>query len=209
MTSNEPKIELKNLKYAEFASEETPCYEATVYVDGARFCIASNQGQGGDDSYDAIRPRGGYKSGEESGATRRELTEDIHKIGARHNPNAVRKYPEGGFGVRSRPWEEDDEKRHAAAELEMAESADVTTYQVFEYLVGAALTLALYTKDMKSALSKKWVFRKTPDGSLYEIKRRKGDTAERLLGVLREKDPEVVVLNALPADEALEIWRAN
>ena len=46
-TNNTPKIELKNLKTAEFASEETHCFEATVYLDGKRFCIASNQGHGG------------------------------------------------------------------------------------------------------------------------------------------------------------------
>ena len=28
------KIELKNVQYAAFASEETNCFEATIYVDG-------------------------------------------------------------------------------------------------------------------------------------------------------------------------------
>ena len=30
-------IELKNIKHSEFASEETHCYEATLYVDGVRW----------------------------------------------------------------------------------------------------------------------------------------------------------------------------
>lgn len=204
-----PVIELKNLKVAEFASEETTCYEATVYVDGARFCVASNQGQGGDDSYDAIRPRGGYKTGEEAGAARRELDADVHKIALRHNPNAIKKWPEGGFPDKSEPWEEDDAKRHAAHDLEMAESDRVTTWQVFEHLVNEALTLALYAKDMKGALSKKWIFQKESGGSLFEMKRRKGDTADRVLGVIREKTPGVVLLNALPSGEALALWMAH
>ena len=204
-----PVIEIKNLKVAEFASEETTCYEATVYVDGARFCIGSNQGHGGDDSFDAIRPRGGYKTGEEAGAARRELDADVHKIALRHNPNAIKRWPEGGFPAKNEPWEEDDAKRHAAHDLEMATSDRVTTWQVFEHLVGEALTLALYAKDMKGALSKKWIFQKDPSSSLFEIKRRKGDTADRVLGVLREKTPGVVLLNALPSGEALTIWRAN
>ena len=50
------KIELKNIKYAAFASEETNCYEATLYVDGKRFAIVSNSGHGGADMQDPISP---------------------------------------------------------------------------------------------------------------------------------------------------------
>src|SRR3546814_12398403 len=41
------KIELKNVKYAAFASEETNCFEATVYIDGKRAGTARNEGKGG------------------------------------------------------------------------------------------------------------------------------------------------------------------
>ncbi len=205
-----PVIEMKNLKVAEFASEETTCYEATVYVDGARFCIASNQGHGGDSSHDPIRPRGGYKSGEEAGAARRELDADVHKIALRFNPNAIKKWPAGGFpDSKLEPWEEDDDKRHAAHDLEMSTSERVTTWQVFEYFVDEALTIALYAKDMKAAMSKKWIFLKTTGGDLFECKRAKGQNAETMLEVLRKVNPEPVLLNALPTAEALTIWRAN
>jgi hypothetical protein len=50
------KIELKNIKYAAFASEETNCYEATLYVDGKRFAKVSNQGHGGCDMQHPIEP---------------------------------------------------------------------------------------------------------------------------------------------------------
>lgn len=40
-------IELKNVKYAAFASEETSCFEAAVYVDGKRAGDVSNEGRGG------------------------------------------------------------------------------------------------------------------------------------------------------------------
>ena len=40
------KIELKNFKYAAFASEETLCFTASVYVDGVRTFMASNSGHG-------------------------------------------------------------------------------------------------------------------------------------------------------------------
>lgn len=44
------KIELNNIKHAEFASQETNCYEATIYIDGKREGLVSNDGQGGCDN---------------------------------------------------------------------------------------------------------------------------------------------------------------
>ena len=43
------RITLKNVKHAEFASEETHCYEASVYFDGKRVGTVSNDGHGGAD----------------------------------------------------------------------------------------------------------------------------------------------------------------
>ena len=43
------KIELKNIKHSEFASRETNCYEATIYINGKREGLVSNDGHGGCD----------------------------------------------------------------------------------------------------------------------------------------------------------------
>ena len=45
------KVELKNLKHSEFASQETHCYEATVWINGKRAFYARNDGGGGADLY--------------------------------------------------------------------------------------------------------------------------------------------------------------
>jgi hypothetical protein len=45
------KIELKNVKHSEFASHETNCFEASVYIDGVRAGIVENDGQGGCNRY--------------------------------------------------------------------------------------------------------------------------------------------------------------
>jgi hypothetical protein len=50
-----PKIELKNLKHAEFASEETYCYSASLYVDGKKFATVSNDGRGGCDDVHPVK----------------------------------------------------------------------------------------------------------------------------------------------------------
>ena len=41
------KIELKNVKFAAFASEETNCFSATVWIDGVKSGTAENSGKGG------------------------------------------------------------------------------------------------------------------------------------------------------------------
>lgn len=41
------KITLKNFKHAAFASEETLCFEASVYIDGKKIAKANNDGKGG------------------------------------------------------------------------------------------------------------------------------------------------------------------
>jgi len=43
------KIELKNINHSEFASHETFCYEANLYVEGKPFAHVRNDGQGGAD----------------------------------------------------------------------------------------------------------------------------------------------------------------
>lgn len=45
------EITVKNVKIAQFASEETLCFEATVYIDGKRTFVASNDGRGGCNRY--------------------------------------------------------------------------------------------------------------------------------------------------------------
>ena len=39
------KITLKNVKYSEFASQETYCFEATIYLDGKKAGQVRNDGQ--------------------------------------------------------------------------------------------------------------------------------------------------------------------
>jgi hypothetical protein len=46
-----PRIELRDIKHTAWASEETHCYQATLYVDGEKWGIVANQGHGGCDSF--------------------------------------------------------------------------------------------------------------------------------------------------------------
>lgn len=44
-------IAVKNVRILESMSEETLCFEATVYVDGQRFGTCGNEGRGGPNTY--------------------------------------------------------------------------------------------------------------------------------------------------------------
>ena len=57
------KLELKNIKHTAWASEETHCYQASLYVDGNPVAIVSNDGHGGADR-DYAHPKfeGDYRS---------------------------------------------------------------------------------------------------------------------------------------------------
>jgi hypothetical protein len=43
------KLELKNISHYARGSEETPCYNATVYINGKKAVEVSNDGHGGSD----------------------------------------------------------------------------------------------------------------------------------------------------------------
>lgn len=58
---DKPIITLKSVKYSAFASKETHCFQAVIYVDGIRWATVTNEGHGGCDhvrpiegSYDAV-----------------------------------------------------------------------------------------------------------------------------------------------------------
>lgn len=44
-------FELRNIKHSAFASHETHCFEATVYIDGKRAGTVRNDGHGGPDDW--------------------------------------------------------------------------------------------------------------------------------------------------------------
>ena len=50
------KLTVKNYKRVEWASEETECFQASLYLDGKRIGSADNEGRGGPNHYDFVSP---------------------------------------------------------------------------------------------------------------------------------------------------------
>ena len=57
------KLELKNIKHSSWASEETHCYQASLYMHGEPIAIVSNDGRGGcDRDYEHPKFKGDYRA---------------------------------------------------------------------------------------------------------------------------------------------------
>ena len=158
-------LEMKAIKFSEWASEETYCYQANVYLDGKPFAMVSNDGHGGcDREYSHNKFKGDYRA-------TREKVDDYFK--SLPNTDPCEYFPEG---------------------LE----------QTFERWCHDQVCTYLYRKDLKKALKKnKVVKRKNDEGkmSLYDY------GINVLSDAIKHRWPEAIILNDLPEDEALTIWR--
>jgi len=195
--TNEPRIELRNVKYAAFASEETSCFRATVVVDGKPFCVASNDGHGGPDFFEPIAK-----------ITRAKLDDEIFEIAKRINPNAVRTWQEarGPDAEVVDEFEDDREwfKHHKK----------ITADSVFSGAVGFALSRSLMERDLRRAMKRKVLFTDA-SGKIFEVKKPKGEfdrlAFEDAIAVRRRTQgkPVVAFLERLPIERAVEVWERS
>lgn len=191
-----PKIELKNLKYAEFASEETACFEATVYVNGKRFCIVSNDGRGGDNRYDALRGEKGCDLLADISATGKLVGKIV--MDTRTEAEAYNKAH--GLTFDALTWEE---WKAARDEGRMA----TTGYEAFDDAVLAALDAALRAKDLKKLLAKRVVFSR--GGKIYQTSAAPNKaTLQHWLTApnAAESLNADAILNNMPFEQALELY---
>ena len=158
-------LEMKAIKFSEWASEETYCYQANVYLDGKPFAMVSNDGHGGcDREYSHNKFKGDYR------ATMKKVDEYFKSL---PNTDPCEYFPEG-------------------------------IEQTFERWCHDQVCTYLYRKDLKKALKKaKVVKRKNDEGkmSLYDY------GINVLSDAIKHRWPEAIILNDLPEDEALAIWR--
>ena len=158
-------LEMKAIKFSEWASEETYCYQANVYLDGKPFAMVSNDGHGGcDRDYSHNKFKGDYR------ATMKKVDEYFKSL---PNTDPCDLFPEG-------------------------------IEQTFEQWCHDQVCTYLYRRDLKKALKKaKVVKRKDDQGKmcLWDFNIRANSD------IIKAKYPEAIILNDLPEDEALTIFR--
>ena len=158
-------LEMKAIKFSEWGSEETYCYQANVYLDGKPLAMVSNDGRGGcDREYSHNKFKGDYH------ATRKKVDDYFKSL---PNTDPCEYFPEG-------------------------------IEQTFERWCHDQVCTYLYRKDLKKALKKaKVVQRKDDQGKmcLWDFNIRANSD------IIKAKYPEAIILNDLPEDEALTIFR--
>lgn len=172
-------IQIKNVKHSQFASQETNCFEASVWIDGKKEGFAENSGHGGCTfvSWD-----------------NKEIRERVEAY------------------VGTLPA--------VITDMENPKGEGMFTYlQSIDGIVDELLETFLYSKDLKKKLAKRVVFFQETDhrGKFVEgglISQTKALSKDRLAQLLAQgagwltKHYEVnMVLNLLPFDEALKIFR--
>jgi len=195
------KLTLKNVKVAQFASEETTCFEATVYVDGKKFCRVSNAGKGGPNEYDPITfaERDSFSG----------LYAKMREYGAQIDPKATDTHQEAeaenearGLTTEALGW---DEWQKAYEQGRIVQTKEAT----FDAAVDHALTRYLNEKDLKRAMKNRILFLRDgaimQTGTLNPAQVRTMKNPHWLEQAAKNLKAEKV-LNALPLDDALDLY---
>ena len=163
------KLELKNIKYSSFASQETPCYQAKLFVDGKPFAIVGNEGCGGCDHQHSLTK---------------------HDIAFMDKLEEINAYLKTLPKIKSR--------FSFANEVEEVHEFEVD----LELWCGEELSKWKCAKTLRRNL-KKGSMIKDVDGEMYHWKQHIASD------VILKHHPKAVILNDLPFEKSLEIFRAE
>ena len=152
------KLELKNIKHTSWASEETHCYQASLYVDGKPVSIVSNDGHGGADrDYPHPKFKGDYRA----------QMRDVSRYFSGLRRTAVTEWsPEG-------------------------------MEQCLEFWCCDQVNDWLSARELKKKLKSGFLFQFADKVGVFAHKTRPS------------RAHKVTILNDLPFDEALAIWKAT
>jgi hypothetical protein len=164
------KVELKSLKHSEFASRETNCFEATVWINGKRAFYAQNDGHGGADLYAPLENQ-----------DRSEFTSLLNDL-----INHCLALPKWG------------------SEFGGKDDMNVTP----EILIGNIINEMLDAKKLKKSLKKKVLF--INENGIYQTGYRGNRKVDQnLIDMVKEENPDSIILNCLAFSEALDLYRGE
>jgi hypothetical protein len=170
------KLELKNIKHTAWASEETHCYQASLYVDGKPVAIVSNDGRGGADR-DYRHPT--FKEESEASGVQ------PYAFGYRAKMAEVHEYFDG---LPPSPFS------YEGADGVMIHDS---LPQTLEFWCCDQVNDWLSARELKSKLKKEFLFQFADKVGVFAHKTRPS------------RAHKATILNDLPFDEALAIWKAT
>jgi len=169
------KLQLKAIKHTEWASEETHCYQASLYIDGKPVAIVSNDGHGG---CDREYPHPKFKLDSTEGALPfHRAMKAVHEY-FKSLPNEPSEWSEDGFAQSLEGWCGD---------------------QVNEFLSSRELKRKFKSHVLVQLKYKEGIFQ-----TKYHPTVTKGEwIIDKQAGETRR------ILNDMPFDEALAIWKTT
>jgi len=169
------KLQLKAIKHTEWASEETHCYQASLYIDGKPVAIVSNDGHGGcDRDYDHPKFKGDYR------ATMKEVHEYFKSL-----PNEPSEWSEDGFAQSLEGWCGD---------------------QVNEFLSSRELKRKFKSHVLVQLKYKEGIFQIANNSNMAT----RHPTVTKGEWIIDKQAGETRrILNDMPFDEALAIWKTT
>ena len=201
------KIELKNIKYAKFASEETHCYEATVYFEGKRTGTVKNDGHGGCD-YQYPSDKAVWGEMQAYIASLSAPTDDAHK--AQLIRDRIRVLVDLGDAAYSEnDAQESDEELLTNPRLANVLQQTAYLNVSLESICCDLLNQYLLTKDLKRLLKSRVLY--LEGQSIYQTQKPKHPdvTLPRWITEISDEKPEAIILNRLAFSEALELYRKH
>jgi len=181
MSESQSRITLKSIKHTVWASQETHCFQAVIYLDGKRALNVENDGRGACNNY---------------WNTKDQTTEEGREMLAECGKHAY----EFLKANRALTMEVDGET---------IDLSDMPESELLDWLIADLVNEHLCLKEMKRCLKKKIFFFDTEDNNIYSFNLK--PTTEAMSSCKRnysDKD-HWVYLNDLSEQEALKLWRKS
>ena len=173
-------LELKGIKHAAFASQETHCYEASVYFNGKIIGWVNNEGYGGSDTFNA-RQRG--HSAEGTFADNNKLWNTLEARIAEEHPQYFMEWDKSWNKMTLEIW---------------------CCNQVNKWLAHRD-----FKKYMKSKVVFTDPTSEDPKAIRYFSFKGVRSITKQHIDHIIAKYPNYNVLNVMPQEQALELWMAN
>tara|TARA_B100000287_G_scaffold412338_1_gene442683 strand:+ start:397 stop:966 length:570 start_codon:yes stop_codon:yes gene_type:complete len=173
-------LELKGIKHAAFASQETHCYEASVYFNGKIIGWVNNDGYGGSDTFNA-KP-------------------------IKHGADHV--CAKGSFADNNKLWntlETRIAEEHPQYFMEWDKSWNKMTLEIW---CCNQVNKFLSTKDFNRYMKSKVVFIQPDEPKAIRYFSFKGvrSITQQHIDHIKSKYPTYQILNDMPKAEALDLW---
>ena len=181
MSEVQSRITLKSIKHTVWASRETHCFQAVIYLDGKRALNVENDGRGACNNYWGIKNQ-----------TKSEELEMLTKC-TKYGADFIK------------------ENRDLTMEVdgETIDMSDMPESELLDWLIADLVNEHLCLKEMKRCLKSKITFFDTERNDVYAFKFKPTPEAMSACKKANSEKDHWVYLNDLSEQEAFKLWRKS